>query len=89
LCLAARSRAGWPSVGFILLFGVLSFVFKLARFQPFFWDVSPSALTAEAEQALKPRDEFRECMDIRTKGRVERGIEPPVLSYILQRPLHS
>jgi formylglycine-generating enzyme required for sulfatase activity len=48
-------------VGFILLFGVFSFVFKVARFQPFFWDVSPSALTAEAEQALKPRDEFREC----------------------------
>jgi hypothetical protein len=29
------------------------------------------------------------AMDIRTKGRVERGIEPPVLSYILQRPIHS
>ena len=29
------------------------------------------------------------AMDIRTKGRVERWIEPPVLSYILQRPIHS
>jgi hypothetical protein len=29
------------------------------------------------------------AMDIRTKGRVERWIEPPVLSHILQRSIHS
>ena len=29
------------------------------------------------------------AMDIRTMGRVERWIEPAVLSHILQRPIHS
>ncbi|QIG52636.1 formylglycine-generating enzyme family protein [Nordella sp. HKS 07] len=45
----------------MLLFGVCSFLFQVARFQPFFLDISPSPLAAEDEQALKPGDKFREC----------------------------
>jgi formylglycine-generating enzyme required for sulfatase activity len=49
------------AAGLMLLFGVCSFVFQVALFQPIFWDVSPSSLTAEDEQALKPGVKFREC----------------------------
>jgi formylglycine-generating enzyme required for sulfatase activity len=36
-------------------------VFQLVRLLPQFWDVSTSALTTEAEQALKPGGTFKEC----------------------------
>ena len=36
-------------------------VYELARLLPWFWDVSTSVLTAQAEQALKPGDTFMEC----------------------------
>jgi formylglycine-generating enzyme required for sulfatase activity len=36
-------------------------VYQLARFSPRFWDVSKSALSAQAEQALKPGATFMEC----------------------------
>ena len=43
-----------------LLFGVL-LVYAWARLLPWFWDISTSVLTAEAERALKPGDTFMEC----------------------------
>jgi formylglycine-generating enzyme required for sulfatase activity len=36
-------------------------VYQLARLLPQLWDVSTSALTTQAEQALKPGDTFKEC----------------------------
>ena len=36
-------------------------VYQRARLLPIFWDVSTSALTAQAEQALKPGGTFKEC----------------------------
>jgi len=47
--------------GVMLLFGIYYFVFPRALLHPLFWNVSPSPLTAEREQALKPGDEFSEC----------------------------
>ena len=36
-------------------------VYQLVRLLPQLWDVSTSALTTEAEQALKPSGTFKEC----------------------------
>ncbi len=43
-----------PSMAGYLIYGK-------ARFLPIFWALSESLLTAQAEQALKPGDTFKEC----------------------------
>src|SRR5262249_50073049 len=47
--------------GLPVLMGGGFIVYQLVRLLPQFWDVSTSALTTEAEQALKPGDTFKEC----------------------------
>jgi formylglycine-generating enzyme required for sulfatase activity len=51
----------------MLLTGVYFSVFPRAVLHPWLWNVSPSPLTAEQEQALKPREKFKEganCPDM-------------------------
>ena len=66
---AARRRRlrGRPLIGVLAFAGLPMLllggwlVYARARLLPWFWDVLTSALTAEAEQALKPGDTFMEC----------------------------
>jgi Novel STAND NTPase 1/Sulfatase-modifying factor enzyme 1/TIR domain len=55
--LAIATVIGLPT---LLIVGISIYLFY-AMWLPIFWDVSTSALTAQAEQALKPGDTFREC----------------------------
>jgi formylglycine-generating enzyme required for sulfatase activity len=60
--LRGRALIGVLAVpGLLVLLGVGYFVYEWARLLPWFWDVSTSVLTAEAERALKPGDTFMEC----------------------------
>jgi formylglycine-generating enzyme required for sulfatase activity len=59
---ALRALIGVLAVpGLLVLLGVGYPIYVSARLLPWFWDVSTSVLTAEAERALKPGDTFMEC----------------------------
>src|SRR5262245_29640144 len=68
---AQRRRLRARTLIGVLLFAIVAglpvlmtggfYVYQLVRLLPQLWDVSTSALTTEAEQALKPGDTFKEC----------------------------
>jgi formylglycine-generating enzyme required for sulfatase activity len=52
--------AGATAALAVLIFGGW-LAYQRVRLLPIFWDVSTTVLTAQAEQALKPRSAFKEC----------------------------
>jgi formylglycine-generating enzyme required for sulfatase activity len=62
-----RGRAFITTLALAIVVGLPALIlvglalYNLARVRPILWDVSKSALTAQAEQALKPGGTFMEC----------------------------